>query len=99
MATWTREQPLDSEAVEADPFAARCHEPSKVFSVSGQDLGVETGGEGHDDRVADVRGAGAAEEQPSVVSAVFVEQGDVATSEETTELNLFRRTAHLSHHN
>lgn len=79
---------LRSDVVEADPLAARCDEPSEVFPVSGDDLCGETGGEGHDDRVADVRRAGAAEEETGIVSAVLVEYGDVAASEETTELNL-----------
>ena len=59
--------------MEADPLSARCDEASKVFAVSGQDLGGEGGSEGHDDGVAGVRRPNAAEEQPGVMRAVFVE--------------------------
>lgn len=81
-------RPQRSDVVEANPLPACRHETSKIFAVSGHDLGVEGGGEGHDYRIADVRRPGPAQEQSGAVSAVFVEHGDVAASEKATELNL-----------
>ena len=87
-----------SGVVERNPLSGRSDKSPEVFPVPGHDRAVQCGGKGYHDRIGDVRGSSATEEEAGVVSSLLVEHGDVAASEETAKLNLLRRSAHLSDH-